>query len=66
MPYDASGIVAIRLALCPALQSCHVLLGRNGLVFSGPFYERFAFSTVGGEATLKPPTQILYTSFHAI
>jgi hypothetical protein len=55
MPYDASGIVPIRLALCPALQLCHVLLGRNCL-FSGPLYEQFAFSTVGGEATVKPPT----------
>jgi hypothetical protein len=55
MPYDASVIVPIRQALCPALQSCHVLLRRIGL-FSGPLYEQFAFSTVGGEATVKPPT----------
>jgi hypothetical protein len=31
MPYDAFEIVPVRLALCPTLQSCHVLLGRNGL-----------------------------------
>jgi hypothetical protein len=35
MPYDASGIVPIQLALCPALKSCHVVLDIDILILGG-------------------------------